>query len=141
MWKCSAASPDQALALAALPGRERIALALVGVLVGPKLDAHGRAFEVEALAKYVTEIAAIRVGHVRRLIAVDDDYRRVAAALVRITQFDAAALHERRLMLLDRLLEHARELGRRHLAHRGLVRRVHGAQQFAHAGAVQRRDE
>src|SRR5512138_3103059 len=125
MWKCSAASPDQALALAALPGRERIALALVGVLVGPKLDAHGRAFEVEALAKYVTEIAAIRVGHVRRLIAVDDDYRR-----------DAAALHERRLMLLDRLLEHARELGRRHLAHRGLVRRVHGAQQFAHAGAV-----
>src|SRR5690606_22041313 len=134
-------SLHQPLPTTALSRRQGIALAFERILVGAEFDAYRRAFESEGLAEDVAEIAAIGVGDVLHLVAVHDDDRRVAAALVCVAQLDAPAAYERRLMLLDCGFEHARELGCRHLAHRCIVGMRDAAHQLADARAVQRGDE
>jgi hypothetical protein len=69
---------------------------------------------------------------------VDDDDRRIAPALVRIAETDAAAPDDRRCVRADGVLQHARELGGRQVPHRRLPRALGGGQQVADAGAVQR---
>src|SRR5262245_2196615 len=107
--RLSLASLNHPLPLPALPRRERIASAGERVVVGTEFNAHGRAFQTEGLAIHAHEIACVGIGDVFDLIAVNHDHGWIAAALVRITQLDAAATHERRLMLLDGLFQHARE--------------------------------
>ena len=75
------------------------------------------------------------------LVAVDDDARRVAAALVGVAQLDAPAAHHRRLVLHHRALERLAELRGRDLGHRGVVGLDGGSDELADAGAVARRDE
>src|SRR5690606_39904730 len=87
---------EQALPAALLPRRELVAPALVGVLAGLQDEANRCPREIERLAEAVDEVAAIGVGQVLRLLAVDDDHGRIAAALVGIAQADAPAPHQRR---------------------------------------------
>src|SRR5688500_18803841 len=129
------------LALAPLPRRERISLAGEGIVVGTKLQAHRRAVEAVSPTEHVHEIAPVGVRYVRSLVAVDHDDGRIAAPLVGVTQLDASPAYQRWLVLLERGFERARELGRRDLAHRRLVGRMHRMHQFTDAGAMTRRDE
>src|SRR3954471_21344670 len=69
----------------------------VGIAPGAKLDAHRRSDQAELLAEKAFEVALIRVGHALKGVTVDDDARRVDAALVRIAQLrpHQAALRRR----------------------------------------------
>ena len=115
------------------PPRERVVLAA-------QVDAHRRAVEAERLAEAVRQVATVVFRRTLGLRPVHHDDRRVAAALVRVAKPDPPAAHERRLVLPDRRLEHARELRRRHLPHRSRVRGTHRVHQVADAAAVQCRD-
>src|SRR5882757_1016144 len=79
---------------AALPGLEPV------VGVGVRAEVHGdrRRVQVEGVAIHVGEIAPVGIRHRYRLIAVNDDARRVATALVSVAQLDPPALHQRRLV-------------------------------------------
>ena len=76
-----------------------------------------------------------------RLVAVDHDARRILAALVRVAQLDAPAVHQRRLMHRHRLLERASELRRAHLSHRRFVGADQSPDELADARAVTRGNE
>src|SRR6185437_14638267 len=58
----------------------------VGVGAGLEFYPKGRAPQLESLAEKTFQIAAVGVGHARERRAVDDDARRIHAALVRIAQ-------------------------------------------------------
>ena len=96
------------------------------IVLAAEIHAHGRAFQLERLAVAIDEVATVVLGRPLGLGAMDHDDRRVAPALVRIAQADAPTANERRLVLSDRGLEHARQLRRRHLAHGGGMRRANG---------------
>ncbi len=72
---------------------------------------------------------------------MDHDARRIAAALVRVTQLDAPAAHQRRLVDAERLLERTRQLARRHAAHGRLVGAHRGLHELAHPAPMARGDE
>jgi len=77
----------------------------------------------------------------RGLIAVDDDARRVAATLVRISQFDSATPHHRRLMLHHGSLKRFGELRRRNFGHRSIVGLNGRDDEFADTRAMPCRNE
>src|SRR5574337_887654 len=81
------------------PGREFLALACVGILAAAEFDAYRCAVKVETLAKGVFQITPVIARHFIGLAAVDDNHRRVAPTLVRVTQLDAPAANQRRLVL------------------------------------------
>ena len=83
-------SPHQPLSATALTRRERIALALERIFVGAKLDPDRRTFELEVLAEHVAQVALVGIWNVLYLIAMNDDDRRIAAALMCIAELDAA---------------------------------------------------
>src|SRR5438309_2044073 len=97
----------------------------------------------------VAHLWQIHVGGIARvglrdrggLVAVDHDARRVAAALVRVTQLDAPAAHQRRLVHAEGVLERTRQLARRHGAHGRLVGAHGGLHELAHPAPMARRDE
>ena len=59
------------------------------------------------------------------LIAVDDDHGRVTAALVGVTQLDAAAADQRRLMAFDGRFEHPCQFRGAHVASGGGIHLAH----------------
>src|SRR5882762_3244646 len=75
--------------------RRRAPLALVWIGIRAVLDEHRSREQIVGLAEYVGEIARVGVGYRGGLVAVDHDARRVAAALVRVTQLDAPAATRR----------------------------------------------
>src|ERR1051325_6024732 len=58
----------------------------VGIAAGAQLDAERRAGELESVAEVALEVAPVGIGHAVDRVAVDDDARRVDAALVRVAQ-------------------------------------------------------
>src|ERR1700730_8289564 len=64
---------DEPFALADLPGRQRISLACKRIFLTLENDADRRAHQVESLAVHVHQVAPVPIGHVIRLVAVDDD--------------------------------------------------------------------
>src|SRR5215468_10501799 len=88
----------------------RARIALVGVGVRAVFDEYRRGKQVVCLAEHVGEITCIGLGHGGCLVAMDDDARRVAAALVRITQLDPSPAHQWRLVHTEGVLERAGEL-------------------------------
>src|SRR5260221_1617156 len=119
---------DQPLALAHLTRRQGISLAGERVLVAAERDAYRRAHQIERLAIDIDQIAAVGVRHVIGLIAVDDDDGRIAAALVGVTQLDAAAADQRRLMAFDRRFQHPRQFRGAHVAGGGGIHLAHGGE-------------
>src|SRR5688500_4178020 len=75
---------------------------LVGVRIAPaaKLDAHRRARQLERVPEVALEVALVGLGHMVERVAVDDDARRVDAALVRVAQLRAEAAAARRRLAL-----------------------------------------
>src|SRR3569833_2630517 len=116
---------------------ERIFLVGIRVLAALEFDAERRALEAQRRMKAVDEIALVGGGHGLRLRAVHYDERRIAAALMGVTQLDAAAVRDGLRVVYHRVLLQPREFGRRHLAHRGLVRAHRGAGRGARAAAGQ----
>src|SRR5688572_27470432 len=90
---------------------------LEGVGRGAQLDAHGGADQLEDLAERVLEVALVGVLHVVQAAAVDHDDGGVHPALVRIAHLGTEAPRPRGLLLFDRDLQRARELGRGELGH------------------------
>jgi len=116
-------------------------LALVWIGIGAVLDEHRSREQIVGLAEYVGEIARVGVGHGGGLVAVDHDARRVAAALVRVTQLDTPAAYQRWLVDGQRVLERARQLACRHGAHRRLVGAHRGLHELPHTAPMARGDE
>src|SRR5438128_2134198 len=81
----------------------------VGVPAGAKLDAHRRSDQAELAAEKSFEVALVGVRDPIERIAVDDDARRVDAALVRIAQLRPDQTAFGRRLLLDGLNQRARE--------------------------------
>ncbi len=77
----------------------------------------------------------------RRPGAVDDDDGRVAAALVRIAELDAPPVHRRGRVAAHRRLQNAGQIGCGEVARPRLPCALGAAEQIAHSGAVQCRDE
>ena len=132
---------NQTAALLDLPLGEFIAAPGKRVRILTKFDTHRRALQPKRLTVRVDEVAAIGFRHLQHLVAVNDDDRRVAAALMGIAQLDASTAHERWLVRLDSRFEDARQLRCWQLLERSLGSAVGFRQQVADAGAVQRRDE
>ena len=84
--------------------------AFVGVRSGLEFQSQRCPVEFQDLAEAVDQIASVGVGHIGGLVAVDDDDRWVAAALMGITQLDAASMNQWGLVLLDRCLKDAGQL-------------------------------
>ena len=82
-----------------------VLLALVGVGATLELDADRRADQLEHASVGVFQIAHVGTRHRIHLVTVDDDQRRVGTAQVGVAQLDAAAIDQRRLVLLHRVLE------------------------------------
>src|SRR5205807_4414521 len=97
---------------------ERPLAPLERILARAQLDAKRRAPELERLAQRILEIALVRPLDLVQRGSVDDDDRRVRAALVRVAQLRPEAPGERRLLLLDGCLYCAREARRGELRHR-----------------------
>src|SRR5688572_14874729 len=116
-------------------------VAYVGIDVAAEFYRHRGGEQVEPLAEHVGEITFVGLRHVRRLAAVHHYARRVASALVGVTQPDAPAAHDGRLVLHHRGLHGAGQLLGLHLAHRRLVGADHGSHQLADTGAMARTDE
>src|SRR3990172_12076319 len=74
----------------------------VGIAPALELDLERGTLQFESVAEKSFQIAAIAVGHVLQRVAVDDDARRVGAALVRITQLRPDEPRPRRLLPGDR---------------------------------------
>src|SRR3954468_14226157 len=83
----------------------------VGIAAGAELDRERRADQLEGVAEVAFEITLVGRGHAVERVAVDDDARRIDAALVRIAQFrpDEAGLRWR--LPLDRGHHGAGQLG------------------------------
>ena len=88
---------DEPLAFAHLARRQLVAAPGKGVRIGTEFDPHGRARQPERLAEVVLEVAPVGIRDVLRLVAVDDDDRRIASALVGVAQLDAPPADQRRL--------------------------------------------
>lgn len=84
----------QPLALALLAWREFIAPTFVGVITGLEDHSYGCSLQAKYLAKAIGQIAPVGIGKSFRLIAVNDDYGRIASSLMRMTQLDAAAANQ-----------------------------------------------
>src|SRR5580658_10580451 len=91
-------APGGCLAPLAINLRAHALVTLVRIGVGAVLDGHRCCKQVIGLAKHVGQIARVGIGNRRRLIAMDHDARRIAAALVRVAQLDAPPAHQRRLV-------------------------------------------
>ena len=92
-------------ALADLAVGELVLLALVGILAGAELDDQRAALQLQCLAEAADEKTLVACRDGLGLVAVDDDARRVLAALVGVAQLDAAAARQRRCVLGDAVLE------------------------------------
>src|SRR2546422_9335478 len=80
----------------------------VGVPAGAELDAHRRSGKLESVAEESFEVALVGIGHAIERVAVDDDARRIDAALVRVAQLGAHQAGLRRRLALDRRDQGAR---------------------------------
>src|SRR4051812_46888047 len=89
------------------------------IAAGAQLDAERRTRELEFVAEVPLEVAPVGVRHAVDRVAVDDDARRVEAALVRIAQLRPDRTALRRRLALDRRDQRARQLRRRQLRHGG----------------------
>jgi len=128
-------------ALLALPVGQGVAPPGVGIVSAFELDAQRRAAQPEDRAKPIHQVALVTRRHLTGLIAVDHDDRRVATALVCISQLDPAPVHQRRRVLGDRQFENPGQFRCLEIDSRRRVGRVGGRDQVAYPAAVQRRDE
>ena len=104
--------PHQPAALLFLAIGKDVFSAGEGIFPAFEDDTDGSAGEVENLAEGVFEITAVGIRHVLGLVAVDNDGRRIGAALMGVAQFDAAAADHRRCVAFDGLLEYVGQFGR-----------------------------
>src|SRR5579859_5553076 len=102
---------DHALALALLGLGEHVLFAGERILAVTEIDADRRAFQLEALAEEVFQVAPIGRGDVLGAAAMNDDGRRVAATRMRKTQLGRMTTHQRRLIALVGALQGLGELG------------------------------
>src|SRR5882672_6149339 len=95
IYLISLISPEPLVQAAILPRARRPARRLarfslctfyIGIAAGAEFHAHRRAVQLERVAQESLEIAPVGLGHAVEGIAVDDDPRRVDAALVRVAQ-------------------------------------------------------
>src|SRR5919108_6487556 len=124
-----------------LRGAVPLALFLrVRVAAGAELDRERRADELERLAEVALEVALVGGRHAVERVAMDDDARRIDAALVRVAQLRAHQAALRRRLALHRRLHGARELGRRQPRHRRGMGAIDRAHQLGEPLAAFRRD-
>jgi len=86
------------LALGKLPWIEFVLLFFVGVVARLEFQLDGRTFYTQGFAESGNQKTLIGRGDVFGLVAVDDDGRRVVAALVGIFEADAPASDQRGLV-------------------------------------------
>src|SRR3982751_1156601 len=126
------------------PASPRFALARllrVGIAAGTELDGERRADKREGVAEVAFEVALVGIRHPVERVAVDDDARRIDAALMRVAQLGADQSALRRRLPLDCRLHRSRELRRWDPRHGGGMRRIHGAHERTEALRILRRDE
>src|SRR5256885_9442493 len=113
------------------PALARRLARLLGVRVtaGAKLDRERRADELERVAEIAFQVALVGGRHAIERVAVDDDARRVDAALVGVAQLRPDEPGPRRRLALHRGNHGAGELRRRKARHRRGMRRVDRAHQ------------
>ena len=80
----------------------------IGILAGAQLQAHRRSLQFESLGEESFQVAAIAVGQLVELVAVDDDGGRIDAALVRVAQLGPEQAGARRRLPRGRLRSSAR---------------------------------
>src|SRR5439155_14606150 len=100
------------------PARPLALFLCVRVAAGAELDRERRADELECLSEIALEVALVGRRHAIEGVAVNDDARRVDAALVRVAQLRAHQPALGRRLALDRRNHGARELRRRQPRHR-----------------------
>ena len=132
--------PQHPLLALGLARRELVAPAAERIVAGPKLDAHRRALRASTPRETSFRGNACSDPAAARLIAVHDDHRRIAPALMRIAQPHWPAAHQRRRVHLQRVLQHSIEPRRRELDAGILVRDERSVDELRDAAAVQRRD-
>jgi len=124
------------LALGNLPWIEFVLLVFIRVVAAPEFQLDRRAFYTQGFAESGNQKTLIGRGDVFSLIAVDDDGRRVVAALVGIFEADAPASYQRGLVgVLGMLQDFGESVGGDGLAG-GAVDAVNLLQQLAHASSV-----
>src|SRR5947207_1082162 len=99
---------------------------LLGVRIAPGAEFEGERGpdQLEGVAEIALEVAFVGVRNAVERVAMDDDARRVDAALVRIAQLRPDEARSRRRLPLDRRDHRARDLGRRNARHRRRVRGI-----------------
>src|SRR6185437_5140405 len=112
----------------------------VGIDACLELYPKGRAPQLERVAEKMFQVAAIGVGHVRQRRPVDDDERRIDAALMGIAQLRPHVAGTRRLLSRHGELQRARESRRRQPCGGRRIRVIHRAQQCVDTLAFARRN-
>ena len=92
------AALDHALALALLARRQFIAPTRKRVLAGSKLQANRRPPQPKLTPESIHQIASVSGGERCRLVAMNNDGRRITPTLMGIAQFDSPPSNQRWLM-------------------------------------------
>ena len=96
---------QQTLSTPLLPRCQRVLLSLVGVVAGLELDVDRGTDDSQRRPESPDQVAPVVVGDQIRLIAVNDDDRRVGAALMGVAKLDPPSAGERWWPMLDGILE------------------------------------
>ena len=119
-----------------LPGRQFVALTLIGVVAAFELQADGRTHQPQYFAKIIIQITLVSLRQARRLITVNHNYRRILPTLMGIAQLDSASPNQRRLVFRDCLLQQPGQLRCAYFSDGGLIGCVHSIKQITHTTAV-----